>query len=84
VRLDGSAKFGRDGAGFAGRDLSEAIGGLAWETNREGHRLDDNGLVRAAVWGAGVFVWVYVYKVNTPRRTPCCPLAGEIWLCAWH
>jgi excisionase family DNA binding protein len=25
--LDGSAKFGRDGAGFAGRDLSEAIGG---------------------------------------------------------
>jgi hypothetical protein len=39
VRLDGSAKFGRDGAGFAGRDLSEAIGGLAWKTNREGHRL---------------------------------------------
>jgi hypothetical protein len=39
VRLDGSAEFGRDGAGFAGRDLSEAIGGLAWETNREGYRL---------------------------------------------
>jgi hypothetical protein len=39
VRLDGSAEFGRDGAGFAGGDLSEAIGGLAWETNREGHRL---------------------------------------------
>jgi hypothetical protein len=39
VRLDGSAKFGRDGAGFAGRDLSEAICGLAWEANREGHRL---------------------------------------------
>ncbi len=39
MRLDGSAKFGRDRAGFAGRDLSEAIGGLAWETNREGHRL---------------------------------------------
>ncbi len=39
MRLDGAAKFGRDGTGFAGRDLSEAIGGLAWETNREGHRL---------------------------------------------
>jgi len=39
VRLDSSAKFSRDGAGFAGRDLSEAVGGLAWETNREGHRL---------------------------------------------
>jgi hypothetical protein len=39
VRLNGSAQFGRDGAGFAGRDLSEAIGGLAWETNREGYRL---------------------------------------------
>lgn len=35
---------------------------------------DDKGLVLAAVWGAGVFVWVfawvYVYKANTPDGHP--------------
>ncbi len=30
---------------------------------------DDNGLVLATVWGAGVFVWLYVYKANTQTNT---------------
>jgi hypothetical protein len=39
VRLDGAAKFGRDGTGFAGGDLSKAISRLAREADRKGYRV---------------------------------------------
>ena len=29
-----------------------------------------------------VFVWVFVLS-RTPKRTGCCPLAPEVWLCTW-